>query len=66
MADEADMANDDIERQLNTTLKYLKTDIPTNDTKECIWCGEPIKENDGRRWCCVDCRNEHELYANKL
>lgn len=65
MADEADIANDELERQLNTTLKYLKTDIPTNDTGKCVWCEEPIK-NDGRRWCSKECRDEHELYANKL
>ena len=66
MADEADIANDELERQLNTTLKYINTDIPTNDTKECIWCGESIKQDDGRRWCSIECRNEHEFYANKL
>lgn len=66
MADEADMANDEVERHLERTLKAVNTEIPTNDSDACIWCGETIKEKDGRRWCSVDCRNEHELYANKL
>lgn len=66
MADEADIANDELERQLDRTLKSVNTKIPTNDTHKCIWCGDAIVKDDGRRWCSVECRNEHELYANKL
>jgi RNA polymerase-binding transcription factor DksA len=66
MVDEADVANDELERQLEKTLKSVDTKIPTNDTNKCIWCGEPIQESDNRRWCSIECRNDHELYANKV
>lgn len=66
MADEADLANDELERQLNATLSNVNTDTPENDTGKCIWCDSPIKEKDGRRWCSIECRDEHQWYANKL
>ena len=66
MADEADLANDELEKQLKRTLDSIDTKIPTNDTGKCIWCDSPIKEKDGRRWCSIECRDEHQLYANKL
>ena len=66
MADEADIANDEIERQLKVTMQSINTNVPENDSGKCIWCDTPIKEKDTRRWCSIECRNEHELYANKL
>lgn len=67
MADEADIANDEIERQLKATLRTVNTEVPENDTGECIWCGGKIKaKKDNRRWCSVECRDEHTLMANKL
>ena len=66
MADEADLANDELEKQLKRTLESIDTKIPTNDTGKCIWCDSSIKEKDGRRWCSIECRDEHQLYANKL
>jgi hypothetical protein len=65
MADEADVANDHIQKTLDLTMRSINTDVPKNDTGECIWCNEPI-EDDGRRWCSTECRNEHQLYANKI
>jgi len=66
VADEADIANDEVERQLKVTMQSINTNVPENDSGKCIWCDTPIKEKDARRWCSVECRNEHELYANKL
>ena len=65
MADEADVANDHVQKTLDLTMRSINTDVPKNDTGECIWCSEPIKD-DGRRWCSTECRNEHQLYANKI
>ena len=66
MADEIDMANDEVQRHLDVALKSLKTEVPTNDTHKCIWCGNDIQQDDGRRWCSIECRDEHDLFANKL
>lgn len=27
-------------------------------TGYCLYCGEPV--SDGKRWCCVECRDEWE------
>jgi hypothetical protein len=59
VADEADIANDQVQKALDATMRTINTVVPTNDTNECIWCGEPIKEKDERRWCSVVCRDEH-------
>ena len=66
MADEADIANDQVQKALDATMSTLGTHIEKNSTGHCIWCEEPIKEKDGRRWCSVECRNEHSKWANKI
>jgi RNA polymerase-binding transcription factor DksA len=63
VADEIDMANDQVQKQLELTMRTVNTEIKKNDTGECIWCGEPIKEKDNRRWCSVECRDEHERHS---
>ena len=59
MADEADVANDHVQKTLDLTMRSINTEVPKNDTGECIWCGSAIKEKDERRWCSVVCRDEH-------
>lgn len=61
MADEIDLANDQVQKALDATMKTLDTQIKENDTGECIWCGEPVK--DKRRWCSVECRDEQERHS---
>ena len=63
LADEIDIANDDIQKRLNASLKTVNTSIETNQTGKCVWCEEPVV--DERRWCSPQCRDEHILYANK-
>jgi hypothetical protein len=53
MADEADVANDHVQKTLDLTMRSVNTNVPKNDTGECIWCGSAIKEKDERRWCSV-------------
>jgi len=65
MADEADVANDHIQKTLDLTMKSVNTEVPENDTGVCIWCDGLVKD-DGRRWCSAVCRDEHQLYANKI
>lgn len=64
MSDEIDDANDEVMRQLNATLSNVNTEVPNNESGKCVWCEAPVKDN--RRWCSVECRNEHEYYARKL
>jgi len=66
MADEADIANDHMQKTLDLTMRSVNTEVPKNDTGECIWCGSAIKEKDARRWCSLECRQDHQLYANKI
>lgn len=60
MADEADIANDRVQKTLDLTMRTVNTKIKDNDTGLCIWCGEPI--HDKRRWCSVECRDEQERF----
>lgn len=61
MADEIDKANDQMEKAMALTMKTINTEIKENDTGECIWCGEPVK--DKRRWCSIECRDEQERHS---
>jgi hypothetical protein len=60
VADEIDKANDQMEKAMALTMKTLNTEIKENDTGECLWCGEPVK--DKRRWCSTECRDEQERH----
>mgnify|MGYP003633237076 FL=1 len=64
MSDEADNANDEVQRRLDATLSNVNTEVPENETGKCLWCEKTL--SDKRRWCSPICRNEHEYYANKL
>ena len=61
MADEIDKANDQMEKAMALTMRTINTKIKENDTGECIWCGEPVK--DKRRWCSIECRDEQERHS---
>jgi len=63
MADEIDIANEQVQKALDMTMRTLNTEVRENDTGECLWCGEPIKQKDKRRWCSVECRDEHERHS---
>lgn len=60
LSDEIDIANDQVQKALDATMRTVDTKIGENDTGECLWCKEPVK--DKRRWCSVDCRDEYERY----
>ena len=64
MSDEADKANDEVQKQLEATLKSVNTEVPENESGKCLWCEKTL--SDKRRWCSPICRNEHEYYASKL
>jgi hypothetical protein len=61
MADEADVANDHVQKTLDLTMRSVNTNVPKNDTGECIWCGSAIKEKDGTPMVQCKCRDEHQL-----
>jgi hypothetical protein len=60
--DDIDVANEYAQKIVDVGIAnaHAKAETPTNDTGECIWCSNPVK--DTRRWCSVECRNEHERH----
>ena len=59
MADEIDIANEQMQRNTEATIKSMQASAgvtPENHTGECIWCLTPVK--DLRRWCDVECRDD--------
>lgn len=60
MVDEIDLANEQVQKALDMTMRTINTKIAKNDTGLCLWCSEPVE--DERRWCSVECRDEHERH----
>ena len=58
MVDEVDIANKNVEREIETALKNINTTIPKNETGKCLYCREDI--TDERRWCNAGCRDNYE------
>jgi len=64
MSDDLDNADKESRLMLEATLSNVDTEVPDNNTGRCIWCEAKVKDN--RRWCSIECRDEHTKYANKL
>jgi hypothetical protein len=64
MSDDLDNADKETRLMLEATLSNVDTEVPDNNTGRCIWCETKVK--DKRRWCSIECRDEHTKYANKL
>ena len=64
MSDDFDNADKETRLMLEATLSNVDTEVPDNNTGRCIWCETKVKDN--RRWCSIECRDEHTKYANKL
>tara|TARA_R110000796_G_scaffold46685_1_gene112913 strand:- start:694 stop:909 length:216 start_codon:yes stop_codon:yes gene_type:complete len=64
MSDDLDNADKETRLMLEATLSNVDTEVPDNNTGRCIWCEAKVKDN--RRWCSIECRDEHTKYANKL
>jgi hypothetical protein len=62
MADEIDMANEQVQKALDMTMRTINTTVEQNDTGHCLWCETKIIQKDKRRWCSVECRDEYERY----
>lgn len=59
MADEADIANDYLERMQQQALSKPRPEMPKGEPGECDWCGE-----DSPRLVngyCARCRDENRL-----
>jgi hypothetical protein len=50
VADEIDIANEQVQKALDATMRTLDTKVKENDTGK-------------RRWCSVECRDEQERYS---
>lgn len=60
MADEADAANDVMQRTLEATLRTVRTGLEVEESGVCLLacCTMPLPK--GRRWCDADCRDQWE------
>ncbi len=61
MADEADVTQERIEREIEIMRRAIAAMCEeTSATGECLWCGETL--DNGRRWCNAECRDAWELW----
>jgi hypothetical protein len=65
MTDEIDMANEQVQKALDMTMRTINTTVEQNDTGHCLWCETKIIQKDKRRWCSVECRDENQKYERK-
>lgn len=64
MADEADLAQDHIEREDAFRKKYRDASkLEVDPTGECLNCYEPV--GYGARWCDKDCQEDWQKRRNK-
>lgn len=57
--DEADIAQDHIEKTLALQIAQARAKSGQQPTGECLNCSEPLA--DGRRFCCTECREDFEV-----
>ena len=62
--DEADLANDHLQRELEQRILDVQRAKPLPPSSECLNCGDPPIE--GGRFCCRDCADEHEARERQL
>jgi hypothetical protein len=58
MADEADKANDHMERELAIRIKAARAVKTPETTGSCFFCGEDVGQ--GVRFCSKDCADDWE------
>ncbi len=58
MADEADKANDHMERELAIRIKAARSVKAVETTGHCFFCGEDV--GAGVRFCSKDCADDYE------
>ena len=62
--DEADISDERETAILEASIAVVRQAPPeARETGRCLWCGEPTET--GRRWCCVECRDEWERKREK-
>jgi len=59
MADEADIANDYMERVQTAVMRAPRPKMAKGEPGECDWCGEYTLRLVKR--ACARCRDEHKL-----
>ena len=52
MADEIDMANEQVQKALDMTMRTINTRVEQNDTGHCLWCEAKIKQKEIGRASC--------------
>ena len=59
MSDEADVANDHMEKELALLITAARTTQALPPSRTCLNCGDPVE--GGRRFCSKDCQEDSEL-----
>lgn len=62
MADDADRADQEVERNLKEALRLRRPAGPAANGY-CHYCDEPVP--DGMRWCDTDCRDAWDGLARR-
>jgi len=57
MADDADIAADLMEREMELMLRH-RAETGPHHTGYCLWCGARLRSP--LRWCDADCRDDWE------
>ncbi|WPU46504.1 TraR/DksA C4-type zinc finger protein [Halomonas elongata] len=69
MADNADVANELMDRRLEQTMQACRLPEPTAESAECEECGDPIPEarRQAAPWArtCIDCQALLEQLAKR-
>lgn len=60
MADDADIAAEQLEREMKQLLKARRA-VGPEPTGECLWCAAPLAHP--LRWCDVGWRDDWERHA---
>ena len=63
MSDEADDANDHIEREMAQRILAARRVRPAPKSTHCLNCGEPIKAG---RYCGIECKEDDEARLKHL
>ena len=63
MPDDADMANDHIEKELVQRIAAARRTQPIGQPTSCMNCGEPIQLG---RYCDTSCRDDYDVRSRNL
>lgn len=63
MPDEADLANDHLERELEQRILDVQRSKPLPPSTDCLNCGEPVSL---KRYCSKECAEDDEARTRHM